>query len=159
MLNKGVIPPNTLYNEAGSPVMESSLMAVASVNEMMLQSYDGEIHVFPAVPDAWKEVSYQNLRTEGAFLVTAKRVRGKAVYVNIKSLAGGSFKLTIGSPEQEYRVKKTSGSEIAKGTDGSWNVYIPKGKSIEFVGSRLNGDKIIEPVSAQSDKLNYYGLH
>jgi hypothetical protein len=159
MLNKGVIPPNTLYNEAGSPVMESSLMAVASVNEMMLQSYDGEIHVFPAVPDAWKEVSYQNLRTEGAFLVTAKRVRGKAVYVNIKSLAGGSFKLTIGSPEQEYRVKKTSGSEIAKGTDGSWNVYIPKGKFIEFVGSRLNGDKIIEPVSAQSDKLNYYGLH
>jgi hypothetical protein len=99
------------------------------------------------------------LRTEGAFLVTAKRVRGKAVYVNIKSLAGGSFKLTIRSPELAYRLKKTPGSKITKGTDGSWKVSIPKGKSVEFVGSSLNGDKIIEPASPQSDKLNYYGLH
>jgi hypothetical protein len=124
----------------------------------MLQSYDGEMHVFPAVPDDWKEAGYQNLRTEGAFLVTAKRARSKTVYVKISSLAGGSFKLTIGSPEAAYRVRKTSGIKCTKSTDGSWDIYIPKGKSIEFLGSRLKEDQVIEPVAPQADKLNYFGL-
>jgi hypothetical protein len=152
------IPPNTFYREAG-PVMETPLSAVASVNEMMLQSNDGEIHVFPAVPDAWKEVSYRDLRTEGAFLVTAKRAGGTAKYVKIKSLAGGSFKLTIGSAETAYRIKNKAGAKVNKNQDGSWSVYIPKGKSIEFIGSRLKEDRVIEPVAPQQDRLNYFGLH
>jgi hypothetical protein len=69
--------------------------------------------------DAWKEVSYGNLRTEGAFLVTAKRVRSKTVYVNISYLAGGSFKLTIGSAEQQYQVRKLRVSRLEKSADGS----------------------------------------
>ncbi len=152
------IPPNTFYREAG-PVIETPLSAVASINEMMLQSYDGEIHVFPAVPDVWKEVSFQNLRTEGAFLVTAKRARGKAVYVKIKSLAGGSFKLTIGSPGLDYRPKVASGAKVTKRTDGSWDISIPKGKSVELLSSKLEADKLIEPVKPQINRLNYYGLH
>jgi hypothetical protein len=151
------IPPNTMYREAG-PVIETPLSAVASVNEMMLQSYDGEIHVFPAVPDAWQEVSYRDLRTEGAFLVTARRARSKTAYIKISSLAGGTFKLTIGSPEAQYRVSKTSGSRVTKSTDGSWDIYLPKGKSIAFFGSRSEEDKAIEPVAPQADKLNYFGL-
>jgi hypothetical protein len=44
-------PPNTFYREGGTiPVIETPLSAVASVNEMMLQSYDGEIHVFRQCP-------------------------------------------------------------------------------------------------------------
>ena len=139
--------------------MESSLMTVASVNEMMLQSYDDEIHVFPAVPDAWKEVSYKNLRTEGAFLVTAKRVQGKTVYMKITSLAGGSFKLSIGSSGSVYRIGKTPGTKAVKGNDGTWNIAIPKGKSIEFFSSGLKADTLIEPITPQTDKLNFYGLH
>ncbi|HZH67006.1 MAG TPA: hypothetical protein VEY10_19105 [Flavisolibacter sp.] len=153
-------PPNTFYREGGTiPVIETPLSAVASVNEMMLQSYDGEIHVFPAVPDAWKEVSYHNLRTEGAFLVTARRAHGKAVYIKMESLAGGSFKLNIGSPEIEYQLKKSGGTKVIKGADGSWNIFLPKGKSIEFFGGTSKEDRMIEPVAAQQDKLNYYGLH
>jgi hypothetical protein len=154
------IPHNTFYREGGSiPVMETPLSAVTSVNEMVLQSYDREIHVFPAVPDAWKEVSYRDLRTEGAFLVTAKRARGKAVYVKINSLAGGSFKLTIGSPEAKYQINQTAGVKITKNSDGSWQISIPKGKSFEFFSSSLEEDKLIAPVTPQPDKLNYYGLH
>ena len=152
-------PPNTFYREGGTiPVIETPLSAVASVNELMLQSYDGEIHVFPAVPDAWKEVSYHHLRTEGAFLVTARRARGNTAYVQISSLAGGSFKLTIGSAEGEYRISKTPGSKITKRADGSWEIYLPKGKSIEFSRSKSKEDKTIAPVAPQPDQLNYFGL-
>jgi hypothetical protein len=128
------------------------------VNEMMVQSYDGEIHVFPAVPDAWKEASYQNLRTEGAFLVTAKRSQGKTVYLKISSLAGGSFKLTIGSPEISYRINKSPGTNVIRRADGSWNISIPKGKSLELFSSGNKEDGVIKPVVPQQDKLNSYGL-
>jgi hypothetical protein len=151
------IPPNTLYREAG-PVIETPLSAVASINEMMLQSYDNEIHVFPAVPDAWKEVSYQNLRTEGAFLVTAKRAGGKTVYVKIKSLAGGSFKLNIRSPVSGLLLKKDSGAEVVSNQDGSCKITLPKGKSIEFFVGNLKEDRLIEPVAPQKNRINYYGL-
>ena len=151
------IPNNTFYREAG-PVIETPLSAVASVNEMMLQSYDNEILVFPAVPDAWNEVSYCDLRTEGAFLVTAKRAHGKTVYLKINSLAGGFFKLTIGSPESVYRLSKASGINAVQQQDGTWNIDIPKGKSIEFFGSNLKEDKIIKPVPPQDGRLNHYGL-
>ena len=126
---------------------------------MMLQSYDNEIHIFPAVPDAWKEASYRDLRTEGAFLVSAKRAQSKTVYVKINSLAGGSFKLFISSPELEYQVSKTSGAKATENSDGTWDIYIPKGKSLEFFSRSSKEDKVIEPVAAQPDKLNYYGLH
>jgi hypothetical protein len=149
------IPANTLY---WGPTIETPLSAVASTNEMMLQSYDKEIHVFPAVPDAWREVRYQNLRTEGAFLVTAKRAGGKTVYVKIKSLAGGSFKLNIASSSPGLRLKKDSGAQVAANQDGSFDISIPKGKSIEFFAGKLQEDRVIEPVAPQKDKLNYYGL-
>ncbi len=153
-------PPNTFYREAGAiPVIETPLSAVASVNEMILQSYDGEIHVFPAVPDAWREANYRDLRTEGAFLVTAKRARGKTVYTKISSLAGGSFKLALGSPESAYRIRKTAGTKAIKNVDGTWQISIPKGKSIEFYSSSSKeDDTVIEPIAPQQDKLNYYGL-
>jgi hypothetical protein len=153
-------PPNTFYREGGTiPVIETPLSAVASVNEMMLQSYDGEMHVFPAVPDAWEEVGFQNLRTEGAFLISAKRAHSKTVYLKISSLAGGSFKLTIGSPESEYRISKAPGTKATKNSDGCWDIYLPKGKSVEFLSSNSKEDKEIEPVPPQPDKLNYFGLH
>ena len=36
---------------------------------MLIQSWGGKIRIFPAVPDAWKDVAYSGLRTEGAFIL------------------------------------------------------------------------------------------
>jgi hypothetical protein len=58
-----------------------------------------------------------------------------------------------------YRIKKSFDTKAIKGADGTWNITIPKGKSIEFFGSKMKEDKVIEPVAPQLDKLNYYGLH
>ena len=43
------VKPNTMYLEAG-PVIETPLAAAQAVHEMLLQSWDGRIRVFPAVP-------------------------------------------------------------------------------------------------------------
>jgi hypothetical protein len=62
---------------------------------MLLQSWSdpakdepGVIRIFPALPAEWKEVEFRDLRAEGAFLVSAKRVGGVTQWIRIKSLAG-----------------------------------------------------------------------
>lgn len=76
-----------MYKEAG-PVIETPLSGAQCIHDMLLQSWGGKIRIFPAVPDAWQDVAYSGLRTEGAFKVSASRKQGKTEFVHIKSLAG-----------------------------------------------------------------------
>jgi hypothetical protein len=85
--NKRFVMPNTQYIE-GSPVYECSLVAASALQYMLIQSWGNMIRIFPAVPAAWESVSYENLRAEGAFLVSAIRKEGKTSWIKIQSLAG-----------------------------------------------------------------------
>lgn len=60
---------------------------------MLLQSHTGIIRVFPAVPDSWQDVSFRNLRAQGAFLVSAEKRDGRVVSVEIRSEKGGELQL------------------------------------------------------------------
>jgi alpha-L-fucosidase 2 len=64
-------------------------MYSAAVLEMLVQSHNGIIQIFPAVPDVWQNVSFGSLRCEGAFLVWAQRKNGKTASVHMKSGIGG----------------------------------------------------------------------
>jgi alpha-L-fucosidase 2 len=56
---------------------------------MLLQSHDGRIRIFPAIPDAWQDVSFTTLRAQGAFLVSARRANGITELVEIVAEQGG----------------------------------------------------------------------
>jgi len=56
--------------------------------EMMLQSWDGCIRVFPAWPKG-VDAAFRTLRAEGAFLVSAAQKNGRLPSVTIESEAGG----------------------------------------------------------------------
>ncbi len=71
--------------------LEGNFAYASGVQEMLLQSQDGIIQVFPAVPDEWKNISFTTLRAEGAFLVSARRIDGQLTEVNIVSEQGGWF--------------------------------------------------------------------
>jgi alpha-L-fucosidase 2 len=60
---------------------------------MLLQSYSGTLRVFPAVPSSWEDVSFETLRAEGAFLVSAQRRGGAVQRVTIVSVAGAPCRL------------------------------------------------------------------
>ncbi len=81
------VMPNTMYIE-GSPVIECALFAAKSLQDMLIQSWGDRIRIFPAVPGAWKDAVFGNLRAEGAFLVSAARRDGRTRWVKIRSLAG-----------------------------------------------------------------------
>jgi alpha-L-fucosidase len=93
--NKKFVMPNTMYIE-GSPVIECSLFAAKALQDMLLQSWGDRIRIFPAIPSAWKEVKFNDLRTEGAFLVSAVRHNGFTCWIKIKSLAGAPCKVRPG---------------------------------------------------------------
>ena len=62
---------------------------------MLLQSHKGFIEVFPAIPPEWKNVSFRTFRTEGAFLISAKKENAVAMEVKIRSEAGGKLKIKL----------------------------------------------------------------
>ena len=73
------------------PYFDSSGVNAATTTEMLLQSYDGTIRVWPAVPNAWSGVF--RLRAETGFMVVSERAAGQVRYVAIESLFGGPCRL------------------------------------------------------------------
>lgn len=85
--------------------LEGNFAFAAGVQEMLIQSHTGTIQLFPAIPSAWKDVSFHQLRTVGAFLVSAEMKDGKVSRVRIKAEKGG-----------DIRLKKTFGNYSFQGT-------------------------------------------
>lgn len=75
--------------------LEGNFAFAAGLQEMLLQSYAGFIEIMPAIPSEWKTVSFENLRAEGAFLVSAKKEGGQVDEVKIVSEKGGVIKLKL----------------------------------------------------------------
>ena len=87
---------NTMYTEAG-PVVETPLSGSQSLYDMLCQSWGGVIRIFPAVPAAWADVTLDDFRTQGAFLVSAVRRAGGTRFVKVHSLAGEPCRVAVRS--------------------------------------------------------------
>lgn len=73
--------------------LEGNFAFASAVQEMLLQSYNGVIDVFPAIPEAWRDVSFHQLRAEGAFLISSKMENGKVKTITIVCEKGGELKI------------------------------------------------------------------
>lgn len=73
--------------------LEGNFAFAAGLQEMLLQSHKGTIAVFPAIPSDWKNVSFQDLRAVGAFLVSASKENGVLCKLSIRSEKGGLLKI------------------------------------------------------------------
>lgn len=91
--------------------LEGNFAFAAGLQEMLLQSHSGYVEVFPAIPADWNLVSFNNLRAEGAFLISAKREGGNTDEVSIRSEVGGKLRLKL-----PFRTWFVSASKGAKST-------------------------------------------
>lgn len=73
--------------------LEGNFAFAAGIQEMLLQSHTGTLHIFPAIPSDWLDVSFQHLRAEGAFLISAKQQGGKLASVEIFAEQGGELRM------------------------------------------------------------------
>jgi alpha-L-fucosidase 2 len=72
---------------------EAECAFTAAVNEMLVQSWGGKLRILPAVPAIWSNVSFENLRAEGALLVSGQRTDGRFIRFSILSEKGGEVRL------------------------------------------------------------------
>jgi hypothetical protein len=131
---QGDLYPNGLWYE--SPCIESTLAAVNIIQDMLIQSWSdpakeepGPIRIFPALPSAWKDVEFRDLRAEGAFLVSAKRSGGKTEWVRIKSLAGEPCRVRPGM-NGAIRIKGDREHKLGLVSPGIYEIALKKGEGV-----------------------------
>lgn len=116
------------YNlwDAHSPFqIDGNFGYTAGVAEMLLQSYDGNIHLLPAVPSAWKNGSVKGLKAIGNFTVDQQWTDAMLTYAKIVNNKGQRLAFTIGKQLESKKYKvKVNGKfvRVANNTDGSFTV-------------------------------------
>ncbi len=73
--------------------IDGNFGATSGMTEMVLQSHEGYVTLLPALPDAWKNVSFKGLKARGNFTVDCIYANGIVNSLQIKSEVGGILKL------------------------------------------------------------------
>ena len=73
--------------------LEGNFLASQAIHEMLLQSWQGIIRIFPASPKRWKDAEFEKLRAEGGFIVSAKRRANKIVWLKIEATVDNKLRL------------------------------------------------------------------
>jgi len=73
--------------------LEGNFAFAAGVQEMLLQSHTGIVHLFPAIPKDWSNLRFEKLRSEGAFLFSAEMKDGTLSKIQIFAEKGGVLRL------------------------------------------------------------------
>lgn len=120
---------NTLYAETG-PVIETPLAAMASIQEMVLQYWNGYVRVFPAIPVMWENVSFERFLTDGAFLISAKREFGKTVEIRVESQHTG--KVGIQHDMQNMKIRIAGKGEVLRNEKGKVELWLEKSAQAIF---------------------------
>ena len=94
------------------PSLEGGGQLMATLNEMLLQSHDGVIRVFPALPAAWRDASFK-LRAVGAFLVAATRKDGEVQPLRVESLKGGTCRIENPWSQEQIQVQELASGRPA----------------------------------------------
>ena len=120
--------PNRLFRHHGGGI-EHLTTIPATVNEMLMQSHEGVIRLFPC----WNKksnASFENLRADGAFLVSAENKNGKLTSLKIKSLRGrtcnvecADIKRIINEADSKEIPFKKNGNTVSFGTQAD-TVYV-----------------------------------
>lgn len=84
--------------------LEGNFAFASAIQEMLLQSHTGIVHLFPAIPAAWKNVSFDKLRAMGAFVISAERKEGELSDVTILAEQGGTLRLAWPSSGKPFTV-------------------------------------------------------
>ena len=110
--------------------LEGNLAFAAGVQEMLLQSHTGVVNVFPAIPAKWDNVSFKNLRTVGAFLISAVYDKAQGTQVTCIAEKGGQLRLQI--PAGRTYEFKGDVSRVHE-EDGILSVDTECGEKLQFV--------------------------
>jgi hypothetical protein len=157
MLQKYQNYPNGMTNNTNG-VFEYMGVHLAVMNESLLQSYNGKIRVFPALPNDATLVTRFTLAASGGFLVTSEREGGDIKYVGLRSNLGNMATVVnpwgtaavqvrkVGSSGTTAPVTSSSSAALSFATEAG-GVYVVErvtkplsGYTFAFLTGKPNGD-------------------
>ena len=135
--------------------IETPLVTVQPIHEMLLQSWGGKIRVFPAVPAAWPDVTFHQLRAEGAFLISGVRKGGKTEWIGVKSLAGEACRVwtDIAGPIQVTGAI----NKALQPREGLIDLQLKKGQEVILCPKGETPNPRITALQPQLGRTNSYG--
>ena len=111
--------------------LEGNFAFASGIQEMLLQSHTGIIRVFPAIPAGWSNVSFDNLRAMGAFLISAEKQNGKITKLRIYPEQGGIIR--IASPFGAEEVVVTGNAGEVTNENGILSFETSKGEWVNII--------------------------
>jgi alpha-L-fucosidase 2 len=78
--------------------IDGNFGATAGIAEMLVQSQNGEIHLLPALPQAWPDGHVRGLRARGGFEVEMRWKAGALAEASLKSMAANRARLRNAAP-------------------------------------------------------------
>jgi alpha-L-fucosidase 2 len=115
--------------------LEGNFLAMQAVQEMLLQSWsampgqrDTEVvRIFPSTPWSWHNTSFENLRAEGGWMISAQRTNNATVWFKISATRNGLLRIrdNFGGREIKWNVK-----DVVK-TGDNFEIKLKAGQSVE----------------------------
>jgi alpha-L-fucosidase 2 len=75
--------------------IDGNFGCTAGIAEMLMQSYDGDIFLLPALPNAWKDGEVKGLKARGGFEIDMKWENKKIKELTVYSKLGGNCRLRL----------------------------------------------------------------
>jgi alpha-L-fucosidase 2 len=92
--------------------IDGNFGATSGITEMLLQSHAGEIHLLPALPQAWPTGSVKGLRARGGFEADIAWKGGKLFAAVIRSLTGTACRVRYGEQSIALNLKPDAAVEL-----------------------------------------------
>lgn len=96
--------------------IDGNFGCTSGIAEMLLQSYDGDIYILPALPDALPNGSIKGLKARGGFEVDIEWKNSKLTKLTVKSALGGNARIRLA---KNLILKSRTNFSVAKGENSN----------------------------------------
>jgi alpha-L-fucosidase 2 len=151
------VEPGTLYREGGHlPVMETPLHAASALQDTVLQSYQGKLFVFRAVPPSWPEARFHRFLAEDGWEVSGVWSEGAPRWVDIR--AGRAGRQTLVVPWKGGVRVETGGGGTCVGTENNAHLLdLPADAWARLIADDWT-DKPLAVTPVSNEPANVFGL-
>lgn len=113
--------------------LEGNFAFAQGIHEMLLQSHRGYIEIFPALPSGWNNVSFNKLRTEGGFIVSARKENGVEYDLTITATRNEVAHIKKPRHFHTWIVEGIERNAVRLGEDKIFVIPMKKGQTIRII--------------------------